>query len=75
LIKEAYATGNCEIKQKDFERYIAEFITSIESLRDNADIKLPFPEIPHEKTINSTFQDIVNKLYKNNKHPKIKHVK
>lgn len=75
LIKEAYATGNCEIKQKDFERYIAEFITSIESLRDNADIKLPFPEIPHEKTINSTFQDIINKLYKNNKHPKIKYVK
>ncbi len=69
-LREAYDTGNREIKEKDLKRYTDEFITSIELLRDNADIKLPFPDIPHMKTINSTFQDMIDKFYKNNKHVK-----
>ncbi len=75
LIKEAYATGNLEIKPEDFKKFTAEFIANVDLLRDDQNIKLPFSMIPDSKTFTSTFQDIVNKLYKNNKHPKIKHVK
>ncbi len=74
-LREAYDTGNCEIKEENLEKYITEFITSIESLRDNADIKLPFSDIPHAKTINSTFQDMKDKFYKHNKQLDVKHVK
>lgn len=75
LIKEAYATGNLEIKSEDFKKFTVEFIANVDLLRDDQNIKLPFSMIPDSKTFTSTFQDIVNKLYKNNKHPKIKHVK
>jgi hypothetical protein len=75
LLREAYGTSNYKITEEDFKRWTEEFKTSIELLRDDADIKLPFPEIPHEKTINSTIQNIIDKFYKNNKNPKIKPVK